>query len=141
MGLPLARAAERYNHFCTICSRALSWQDHTPQDDSFGAVEVFVCFQTHLKWIAPPPASPSPHTSASSPTPPPTSHRKGASWTVINPSSQGTGLLLTSVSQECGKLQLAAAGAGASGSGAGEGAGAELPAKRRKLDASAYPRG
>ena len=69
--------------------------------------------------------------------PPPHPHL----WTVINPSSQGTGLLLTSVSQECGKLQLAAAGAGASGSGAGEGAGAESPAKRRKLDASAYPRG
>ena len=98
-------------------------------------------FKRTSNGIAPPPASPSPHTSASSPTPPPTSHRKGASWTVINPSSQGTGLLLTSVSQECGKLQLAAAGAGASGSGAGEGAGAESPAKRRKLDASAYPRG
>ena len=53
MGLPLARAAERYNYFYTICSRALSWQDHTPQDDSFGAVEVFVCFQTHFKWDRP----------------------------------------------------------------------------------------
>jgi hypothetical protein len=141
MGLPLARAAERYNYFYTVSYHLLT-RTIVAGPHATGRLvwcSGGVCLLSNaLQMGSPRRLRLHPPTRVQVPPPHPL---KGASWTVINPSSQGTGLLLTSVSQECGKLQLAAAGAGASGSGAGEGAGAESPAKRRKLDASAYPRG
>ena len=46
---PLGKGCRAGIVMTIICSRAPSWQDKAPQDDSFGAVEVFACFQTHFK--------------------------------------------------------------------------------------------